>query len=289
MKKNGNSINASDRSRRFRTYFQFSMIGICFIAVFALFYACQGAGRNANKLNAEDVEIIQYQVPEDDAPVVVFETSKGTFKAVVYEDEVPKFAEYFIDLVNSGYYDGTHIFAVQDGVYFMGGSKSLDGTNTDDTDKEKLDPEITPTLWPFRGALISYGDKGGSIFNKKIMSGSRILFVDTVEFTDEFVEELDSVEGDEELVNTFKEKGGVPNFSQQYTIFGQVYEGLEVYDEICKAEVTDSESLKPADDITLDKVYMSTYGENKNDEFFSLSESSETEADSDNTDVSSES
>lgn len=277
MKKNGNINNLTDKSRRFRTYFQFSMIGICFIAVFALFYACQGASRNANKLNAEDVEIIQYQVPEDDAPVVVFETSKGTFKAVVYEEEVPNFAKYFIDLVNSGYYDGTHIFAVQDGVYFMGGSKSLDGADTDDTNKEKLDPEITPTLWPFRGALISYGDKGGSVFNQKIMSGSRILFVDTVEFTDEFVDELDSVQGNEEFVNTFKDKGGVPNFSQQYTIFGQVYEGLEVYDEICTADVTDSESLNPAEEITLDKVYMSTYGENKNDEFFSLAKSSENE------------
>lgn len=277
MKKNGNINNLTDKSRRFRTYFQFSMIGICFIAVFALFYACQGASRNANKLNAEDVEIIQYQVPEDDTPVVVFETSKGTFKAVVYEDEVPNFAKYFIDLVNSGYYDGTHIFAVQDGVYFMGGSKSLDGADTDDTDKEKLDPEITPTLWPFRGALISYGDKGGSVFNQKIMSGSRILFVDTVEFTDEFVEELDSVQGNEKLVNTFKDKGGVPNFSQQYTIFGQVYDGMDAYDEICTVDVTDSESLNPAEEITLDKVYMSTYGENKNDDFFSLAESSENE------------
>lgn len=293
MKKNGNNYNLSDKSRRFRTYFQFSMIGICFIAVFALFYACQSAGNSSGNLNPDDVEIIQYQLPEDDAPVVVFETSKGTFKAVVYEDEVPEFAEYFIDLVNEGYYDGTHIFAVQDGVYFMGGSKSLDGTDTDDTDKEKLDPEITPALWPFRGALISYGDKGGSVFNKKIMSGSRILFVDTVKFTDEFVEELDSVDGNEELVNTFKSKGGVPNFSQQYTIFGQVYEGLDVYDDICTAEVTDSESLNPAVDITLDKVYMSTYGENKNDEFFSLSDSSVTEApsaeNSDSTDISSES
>lgn len=258
------------RGKRFRLYFQFSMIAICFILVFAIFHACQNASQNADKLNPEDVEIIQYDLPEDDDPVVVFETSRGTFKAVVYEDEVPEISKYFIDLVNEGYYNGTHVFAVQEDVYFMGGSKSTDGTDTDDTNKDKIEPEITPSLWPFKGALVSYGDKGGSVFNQKVMSGSRILFVDTVEFTDEFMAELDSTGGNDELVDTFKEKGGVPNFSQQYTIFGQVYDGMDVYDDICAADVTDSESLRPSEDITLDNVYMSTYGENRNDEFFNL-------------------
>ncbi|WP_294408418.1 peptidylprolyl isomerase [uncultured Ruminococcus sp.] len=259
-----------NKGKRFRTYFQFSMIAVCFVLVFALFYACQGRSNSA-KLNSEDVKVIQYDLPSDDAAVAVFETSKGTFKAVIYEDEAPKTAKYFRELVDSGYYDGTYVFAVQDGVYFMGGSKSENGTDTDDTNKETIDPEITPDLWPFRGALISYGDKGGTVFNQKVMSGSRMLFVDTVEFTDEFVEELDSAGGNDELVETFKEKGGIPNFAQQYTIFGQIYDGYDVYDEICSADVVNSENLTPKSKITFDKVYMSTYGENRNDEFFTAS------------------
>ena len=263
------------RSRRFRIYFNFSMIALAFVLVFTLFNACQRM--KTGTLDPDNVDLIQYQVPKDDAPVVVFETSEGNFTAVLYPEQAPKFVEYFEDLVKDGYYDGTYVFAVQKDVYFMGGSKSSDGTETDDTDKTQIDPEINKDLWPFKGALISYGDKGGSIFNKKIMSGSRILFVDTVEFTDEFKEELDSAGGNTELVETFKSKGGIPNFSQQYTIFGQVYDGFDAYDAVCRAEVMkDDDDLRPKKDIIIKKAYLSTYGEHRNDSFFSLGQDKNT-------------
>ena len=264
------------RSRRFRIYFNFSMIALGFVLAFSLFSACQRM-KSGGALDPDNVDLIQYQLPKDDAPVVVFETSEGNFTAVLYPDQAPKFVEYFEDLVNDGYYDNTYIFAVQKDVYFMGGSKSSDGTETSDTDTTQLEPEIHKDLWPFKGSLISYGDKGGSIFNKKIMSGSRILFVDTVEFTDEFKEELDSAGGNTELGETFKSKGGIPNFSQQYTIFGQVYDGFDAYDAVCGAEVMkEDDDLRPKKDIIIKKAYISTYGEHRNDSFFSLGQDKNT-------------
>lgn len=265
-----NNYYDQQRRRRFRIYFNFSMIALAFVLAFSLFSACQRM-RSGGGLDPENVELIQYQVPKDDAPVVVFETSEGNFTAVLYPDQAPKFVEYFEDLVNDGYYDGTYVFAVQKDVYFMGGSKASDGTETSDTDKTSIDPELHKDLWPFKGALISYGDKGGSIFDKKVMSGSRILFVDTVEFTDEFKAELDDAGGNKELVEAFKLKGGVPNFSQQYTVFAQVYDGFEAYDAICGSEVVkEDEDLRPKKDIIIKKAYISTYGEHKNDSFFTL-------------------
>ena len=267
--KSGNKSENPLKKNSFRTYFQFSFIALCFIAVFSLFYACQKNSANS-KLDYDNVELIQYEIPADDTPVAVFETDKGTFKAVIFQDEAPNTAEYFINLVNDGYYDGTHVFAVQDGVYFMGGSKTDNGVDDDETDTTQIDQELSPNLWPFRGSMISYGETGGSIFSQSVMSGSRILFVDTVEFTEDFIAELDSTGGNEDIINAFKQKGGVPNFSQQYTIFGQVYDGLDIYDEICSVDVTDSESLKPTSELTFTKVYMSTYGEHKNDDFFNI-------------------
>ncbi|WP_294469252.1 peptidylprolyl isomerase [uncultured Ruminococcus sp.] len=264
-------------SERFKTYFRFSLIAMCFVLVFTLFQACQRA--KGGGLDPDDVELIQYQLPKDDAPVVVFETSEGSFTAVLYPDEAPKFCKYFEGLVNDGYYDGTYVFAVQEGVYFMGGAKASDGSDTDATEKTQLEPEIHKNLWPFKGSLISYGDKGGSVFDRKIMSGSRILFVDTVEFTKDFVKELDSAGGNSDLVEAFKKKGGIPNFSQMYTVFGQVYDGFEAYDAICGREVTDSESLRPKQTITIERAYMSTYGEHKNDSFFDPKSDTLTSAD----------
>ena len=61
------------------------------------------------------------------------------------------------------------------------------------------------------------------------------------------------------------------NFSQQYTIFGQTYDGMDVYEKICGYDVKDEEkeNLQPVDEIVFKRVYMSTYGENKKDEAFS--------------------
>ena len=265
---------ASSRSltaRRFKVFFQFSMIGLAFVLVFAVFYRCTV---QKNRLDADDVEIIQFDTPADDAPVVVFETTLGTYKAVLYPEEVPDYCEFFTGLVNDGYYDGTYVFAVENGVYFMGGSKTDNGTTNDDTNTTNYERELSPKLWPFKGALIAFGDEKG-LFVKETLAGSRLMFVNSVEFTDEFKEELDNAGGDKTLVEAFKEHGGIPNFSQQYTVFGQVIDGMDVYDKICSAEVNDEKTKRPMNDIQFTKVYMTTYGEIKNEPDDSESESSQ--------------
>ena len=64
------------RRKQFQTYFQFSLIAICFVIIFVLFYAC--TGRSKNDIDYTDAKVIQMDEPADDSPVVVFETNKGT-------------------------------------------------------------------------------------------------------------------------------------------------------------------------------------------------------------------
>ncbi|MEO0812326.1 MAG: peptidylprolyl isomerase [Myxococcota bacterium] len=45
-------------------------------------------------------------------PTAVFETSLGNFSVEVYLDKMPKTAQNFIDLANSGFYDGLHFHRV---------------------------------------------------------------------------------------------------------------------------------------------------------------------------------
>ena len=266
-----------ERKNNFGLIFKFAMFAFIIVVAIIIFYACQV--KNQPKLDYDNVELIQYELPDDNTPVVVFETTLGTFKAVLFPEQTPDYYEYFTGLVNDGYYDDTYVFAVQDGVYFMGGSKTDDGVTDSNTDESNFNQELSTNLWPFKGSLIAYGNKSQRFFSDRISSGSRILFVDTVEFTDEFVKELESVDGNKDVVEAFKEKGGVPNFSQQYTIFGQVYDGFDAYDKICTYDVKDEENLNPIDDIKFEKVYMSTYGEHKNDQAFSVktADSSQTE------------
>ncbi len=45
-------------------------------------------------------------------PTAVFDTSLGTFKAEIYLDQMPTTAQNFIDLAESGFYDGLHFHRV---------------------------------------------------------------------------------------------------------------------------------------------------------------------------------
>lgn len=70
-----------------------------------------------------------------------------------------------------------------------------------------------------------------------------------------------------ELSDKLCNYGGVPEASQQYTIFGQVCDGWEAYNKILSAEVKDidDDDYQPLDDIKFTKVYLTTWGEIKSD------------------------
>jgi peptidyl-prolyl cis-trans isomerase B (cyclophilin B) len=272
------SMGVSAARQRMKGYFQFSMIAIAFVLVFSVIYYIARRNDPRAQIDYKTLQLIQYMQPADDTPVVIYETNLGTFKAVLFPEQAPQWCAKYTELVNSGYYDGTSVFAVQDGVYFMGGSKSADGTDTDDTDKTELDAELHKDLWPFYGAVIAYGNRT-SLTNPQIRSGTRSLFVGSIEFTDEIKAELDEYSDNVKLNEAFKTHGGVPNFSQQYTIFAQVYDGEDVYAKLLAAEVVRPDTggeddkaaeadLSPKEPIRFEKVSISTYGENRRDEFF---------------------
>lgn len=274
MKNYGYMGPKENTGKRFKTYFKLSLIAVILVIVFALFYACQG--KQKTPLDFDNVNLVQLQVPDDDAPVVVFETSLGTFKSVLYPDEAPDYCKYFTELVEKGYYDGTYINIVGDGAYFIGGSKTPDGTLDSDTDKTEINAEqLSENLWPFKGSLCAYTYENGFLMWKDKVSNSFLLFVNNYDLTDKEESELDQYleEGsvNKDVTNAFLEQGGVLNFSQQYTVFGQTYDGMDVYEKICGYDVKDKEkeNLQPVDEIVFKKVYMSTYGENKKDEAFS--------------------
>lgn len=283
-KASNTSSGVSASRQRMKSYFQFSMISVAFVLVFAVIYYFANRNDPKAQIDYSTVELIQFMQPADDAPVAIYETDMGTFKALLFPEQAPNWCAKFTELVNAGYYDGTSVFAVQDGVYFMGGSKTEDGTDTEDTDKTELDAELHKDLWPFYGAIAAYGNRA-SITNPQIQSGTRSLFIGSVEFTDEFKQELDEASDNVKLNEAFKTHGGVPNFSQQFTIYAQVYDGLDAYEKVLSAEVvkpqadendTDAD-LRPKEPLKLKKVTISTYGENRNDGFFTEKRTSEGE------------
>lgn len=246
-------------SPAFAKYLGISLVAIFVILLFVGFIWLAGAKKPGIP---KDIYFSQLDTPADNQPVVVFETNLGDIKAVMYPDDAPKYCEYFTNLVNSGYYDGTAFCAVVDSAYALGGTKSPDPNNaeTEDSDSTSIEAEISNNLWPIKGAICSFiGSKGIWPFAKNY-AGSTFLFINDID--DAYMDEDALIRAyGEQLGKVYAENGGIPNFSKKYTIFAQIYSGWDVFDKVMSAEVL--ETSQPASDIIIEKAYISTYGEEK--------------------------
>ena len=65
----------------------------------------------------------------------------------------------------------------------------------------------------------------------------------------------------DEVMNYYREQGGAAHleyvFGNGYSIFGQVFEGLETVDAIAAAETNESD--KPVEDITIESITFESY------------------------------
>lgn len=262
----------------FIKFFKFSLIAVVILSVVLIGLSCRSKD---DSVDYSKSDFVQIKEPSDDIDVVVFETSEGTFKAVLYEDEAPEYVKYFKKLVEDKYFDGTYVCTIiknQDGLQagFIGGSKTSDGTTAEDSNTELTDIEVSQNLLPLKGALGSLCSEEGLFTTAK--AGSIVTFMNDVVISGELkesIKDLEDTNGIEDVSNLFLSYGGVPNLMQQYTLFGQVFDGWETYDKICAAEIVDEDksdddedkSYQPVSDITFERVYLSTYGAEKNEEY----------------------
>jgi peptidyl-prolyl cis-trans isomerase B (cyclophilin B) len=255
----------SKMNKTVKATFRFMCIAVMVLAFLYMLNTCFFSSSSSTKVDMSEVDLIQLDALEDNIeegqPIAIITTSLGEIRAVLYPDEAPNTVANFISLAESGYYDGTYIFRVQPDVYFAGGGKEQNGDLAQDfqEENETVKSEISEDLWPFRGAFMSISSKSGC-------SGSRFIVINSVEFTDEFKEELISIYDDDEnpdtrLADAFIQYGGAPNVSQEWTIFAQTYQGFDVIDKICGQDVNDAdnEDYQPTSDIIIEKVEISTY------------------------------
>ncbi|MBI3829018.1 MAG: peptidyl-prolyl cis-trans isomerase [Planctomycetes bacterium] len=60
-------------------------------------------------------------------PVIVFDTSLGSFEVELYQEKAPITVKNFLDYVNEGFYDGTIFHRVIDNFMVQGGGFTPDG------------------------------------------------------------------------------------------------------------------------------------------------------------------
>jgi peptidyl-prolyl cis-trans isomerase B (cyclophilin B) len=120
-------------------------------------FGCTGAPAQANATNqsgtnatATAIQNFSGGISMQKNPTVVFETTKGTFKAEIYSKEAPITAGNFLNLVNSGFYNGLTFHRYEPGFVIQGGDPKGDGTGGSG---KTIPLEIVPGLTHELGAL----------------------------------------------------------------------------------------------------------------------------------------
>lgn len=161
--------------------------------------------------------------------VVVIKTSMGTIKAKLYND-TPKHRDNFLKLVNEGWYNGSPFHRVIKDFMIQGG-QNADG---------RLDPgytvpaEFKDSHFHKKGALAA-ARMPDQVNPKKASSGSQFYIVQGRVYDDNWLDMFENRSGkvlSARQRQTYKTVGGTPHLDGDYTVFGEVTEGLDVVDKI---------------------------------------------------------
>ncbi len=183
----------------------------------------------------------------------MIETNMGNMKVKLY-NETPRHRDNFIKLANESFYDSLLFHRVINGFMIQGGdprSKSRDNPATLGQGGPGYTLEQEIGLLHFKGAL-SAARLPDQMNPKKESSGSQFFIVQGTVLNDQQLNAMEQHKGikySEAQRNLYKELGGFPSLDMDYTVFGEVVEGMEVIDKI--AGVPTGERDLPLEDVRM--------------------------------------
>lgn len=217
----------------------------------ALLCSCQRSRAGARVFESDE---LQFRTPSAEDPVAIFDTSLGEIRAVLFPEQAPLAVENFVSLAQEGFYDGLTFHRVIEDFLIQSGDPTGTGTGGQSIWGEPFDDEISDALHNYTGAL--------SMSNVGEDSNTSQFFIvatgnDTV--SEELAQQMTAAGWRQEVVDAYRSCGGAPYLDSRCTVFGQVYQGMEVVYEIA-AQATD-ENDKPRETILLNSVQIFQYGQ----------------------------
>ncbi len=195
------------------------------------------------------------QVQKKHEPVVLIKTTMGDIKVKLY-DKTVNHRENFLKLVKEHYYDSLLFHRVIPHFVIQGGDPdskyAKPGQLLGEGDPGYTIPaEICPEYFHKRGALAA-ARTGDQMNPTRRSSGSQFYIVVGKVYSDQ---ELDMIEKrfntkfTPEQRKVYTTIGGTPFLDGQYTVFGEVIEGMDVVDKI--ANVERDENDRPKQDVRI--------------------------------------
>ena len=193
---------------------------------------------------------------------VLFETTEGNIRIVLY-DETPLHRDNFLKLTRMHIYDSLLFhrvikdFMIQSGDTNSKNAKQGQRLGTGDFDYTQEAEFRLPQIFHRRGCVAMAREP--DIVNPEMRSSACQFYIEwgkrfSSAEIEKVQERLDTmthghVKLTPEMIKAYKSVGGTPHLDGQYTVFGEVTEGLDVVERIQKAETDDYD--RPFEDIRI--------------------------------------
>ena len=190
------------------------------------------------------------EVAEDEA-VVRITTTEGDITVKLFPKYAPLAVENFLTHAKEGYYNGLLFHRVINNFMIQTGDPKGDGTGGESIwkgkDKSKdsgtgFENEYSPYLYNLRGAL-AMANSGPNTNGSQFYINQNKEDISSKLPTDRFPAKI---------IDAYKNGGNPTLDGGNYTVFGQVIDGMDVVDKIAAAETDDKD--KPKTDIKIEKI-----------------------------------
>lgn len=183
--------------------------------------------------------------------VAIMNTNMGTIKIKLFPKQAPKTVESFTTHAKNGYYDGIIFHRVIKDFMIQGGDPTGTGRGGESIWGASFKDEFDVDLHNVRGALSMANAGPGT-------NGSQFFIVQCPTCDPGLIGQMEQMQDNwpRECIDNYKALGGTPWLDYKHSVFGQVYEGMDVVDAI--ASVKTGFGDKPVEDVTILSIDIAT-------------------------------
>lgn len=195
----------------------------------------------------------QLTMPVKGDKIAIMTTNRGVIKIKLFDKECPKTVENFATHAENGYYEGIIFHRVIKDFMIQGGDPTGTGRGGESIWGRSFADEFDINLHNVRGAL-SMANAGPNT------NGSQFFIVQAGSVDDSLMGQMEAI-GDKmfpaDAIEDYKKVGGTPWLDFKHSVFGQVYEGMDVVDAIADTRVDMLD--KPFEDVVIEKIEIAEF------------------------------
>ncbi len=191
----------------------------------------------------------QLSLPQKGDLIAIMTTNAGVIKFKLFPQEAPKTVENFTTHAKNGYYEGVIFHRVIKDFMIQGGDPTGTGRGGESIWGKSFPDEFDISLHNLNGAL-SMANAGPNT------NGSQFFIVQASSVDSGLLSQMEQI-GErggftDDVISNYKAVGGTPWLDFKHSVFGQVFEGMDIVNSIADKRVDMLD--KPFEDVVIKKI-----------------------------------